>query len=102
MSFNNEGLIENLKDWEIQLIFENDLIEIKIDCVNEELKREENKIFEEILENPNILNEIKKNIHVENNILADLELAGSGKLDIESEEYISLKNRIINVDEFKN
>ncbi len=45
MSFNNEGLIENLKDWEIQLIFENDLIEIKIDCVNEELKREENKIF---------------------------------------------------------
>ena len=63
---------------------------------------EENKIFEEILENPNILNEIKKNIYVENNILADLELAGSGKLDIESKEYNSLKNSIINVDEYEN
>ena len=63
---------------------------------------EENKIFEEIMNNPNILNEIKKNIHVENNILADLERAGSGKLDINSEEYNSLKNRIINVDEFEN
>ena len=63
---------------------------------------EENKIFEEILENPNILNEIKKNIYVENNILADLELAGSGKLDIDSKEYNSLKNRIINVDEYEN
>ena len=45
MSFNNEGLIENLKDWEIQIIFENDLIELKIDCLNDELKREENKIL---------------------------------------------------------
>jgi alkylation response protein AidB-like acyl-CoA dehydrogenase len=63
---------------------------------------EENKIFEEIISNPNIINEIKKNIYIENNILADLELAGSGKLDINSEEYNSLKNRIINVDEFKN
>jgi len=61
---------------------------------------EENKIFEEIMTNPNILNEIKKNIHVENNILADLERAGSGKLDIDSEEYNSLKNIIINVDEY--
>ena len=63
---------------------------------------EENKIFEEILENPNIINEIKKNIYVENNILADLERAGSGELDLNSEEYQSLKNRIINVDEFNN
>ena len=63
---------------------------------------EENKIFEEIMNNPNIINEIKKNIYVENNILADLERAGSGKLDLNSEEYKSLKNRIINVDEFNN
>ena len=63
---------------------------------------EENKIFEEIMTNPNILNEIKKNIHVKNNILADLEKAGSGKLDISSKEYNSLKNIIINVDEYKN
>ena len=52
--------------------------------------------------NPNILNEIKKNIYVENNILADLERAGSAKLDINSKEYNSLKNRIINVNEFEN
>ena len=63
---------------------------------------EENKIFEEIMNNPNIINEIKKNIYVENNILADLERAGSGELDLNSEEYKSLKNRIINVDEFNN
>ncbi len=63
---------------------------------------EERKIFNEILNNENIINEIKKNIHVENNILSDLELAGSEKLDINSKEYIDLKNRIINVDEFKN
>ena len=63
---------------------------------------EENKIFEEIMNNPNIINEIKKNIYVENNILADLERAGSGELDLNSEEYQSLKNRIINVDEFNN
>ncbi len=63
---------------------------------------EENKIFEEILENTNILKEIKKNIYVENNILSDLETAGSNILDINSKEYIFLKNRIINVDEYEN
>ena len=63
---------------------------------------EENKIFEEILENPNILNEIKKNIYVENNILSDLETAGSNIINIDSREYISLKNKIINVDEYEN
>ena len=64
--------------------------------------KKENEIFEEIMNNPNILNEIKKNIYIENNILSDLERAGNGKLDKNSEEYISLKNTIINVDEFKN
>ena len=62
----------------------------------------ERLIFNEILNNEKILEEIKKNIYVKNNILADLELAGSETLDVNSEEYKSLKDRIINVDEFKN
>ena len=63
---------------------------------------EENVIFNEIMYNTKIIEELKKNIYIENNILADLELAGSGKLDFNSEKYKSLKNRIINVDEFNN
>ena len=59
-------------------------------------------IFNEIMNNPNIINEIKKNIHVEDNILYDLEKAGSEDIDKSSIEYESLKNKIINVDEFKN
>lgn len=59
-------------------------------------------IFNEIMNNPNIINEIKKNIHVEDNILYDLEKAGSEDIDKNSIEYESLKNKIINVDEFKN
>ena len=62
----------------------------------------EREIFDEIMNNREIIDEIKKNIYVENNILADLELAGSGKLDINSDEYKSLKDKIINVDEFNN
>ena len=59
-------------------------------------------LFTEILNNTKILGEIKKNIHIENNILADLELAGSDKLDKNSKEFLKLKNKIINVDEFDN
>ena len=59
-------------------------------------------IFNEIMNNPNIINEIKKNIHVEDNILYDLEKACSEDIDKNSIEYESLKNKIINVDEFKN
>ena len=62
----------------------------------------ERLIFNEIMNNPNIINEIKKNIHVEDNILYDLEKAGSEDIDKSSIEYESLKNKIINVDEFKN
>ena len=62
----------------------------------------ERLIFNEIMNNPNIINEIKKNIHVEDNILYDLEKAGSEDIDKNSIEYESLKNKIINVDEFKN
>lgn len=62
----------------------------------------ERLIFNEIMNNRNIINEIKKNIHVEDNILYDLEKAGSEDIDKNSIEYESLKNKIINVDEFKN
>lgn len=62
----------------------------------------ERLIFNEIMNNPNIINEIRKNIHIEDNILYDLEKAGSEDIDKNSIEYESLKNKIINVDEFKN
>ncbi len=62
---------------------------------------EERDIFKEILDNKNILNEIKKNIHVKDNILEDLEKINNIS-DTNLNEYLSLKNKIINVDEFKN
>ena len=64
--------------------------------------KNERAIFKEIMNNENILKEIKKNIHVKNNILHDLELAGSNTIDKKSDQYIYLKERIINVDEYKN
>ena len=57
--------------------------------INYEYERE---IFKEIIENPNILNEIKKNIHI-SNILHDL--------DVDSNMNENVRNRIINVDEYK-
>ena len=40
----------------------------------EQIRYEEVRtVFNEIMENPNIINEIKKNIHIGNNILEDLE-----------------------------
>ena len=74
-------------------------LKAKVPCVSFD---EERKIFNEIMNNREIIQEIKKNIYVKNNILSDLELAGSEKLDKNSEEYISLKNKIINVGEFEN
>ena len=59
---------------------------------------EERLIFKEIMKNPNIIQEIKKNIHVKDNILEDLERANL--IDKESEEYKELVERIINVGEF--
>ncbi len=61
---------------------------------------EERQIFNEILNNNKILNEIKKNIYLEGNILGDLELIQN--LDKNSHDYKQLKERIINVDEFQN
>ena len=63
---------------------------------------DEREIFNEIMNNKNIIKEIKKNIHVKNNILYDLERINDEDANLEPEEYNIIKNRIINVDEFKN
>ena len=60
---------------------------------------EERIIFKEIMNNPKIIDSIKENIHV-SDILHDLERINS--LEKTSEEYIQLKNKIINVGEYKN
>ena len=60
----------------------------------------ERKVFNEIMNNKTIIGEIKKNIHVKNNILEDMETALT--LDKNSDEYNKLKSKIINVGEFKN
>ena len=62
--------------------------------------KDEIKIFNEIMNNKKIIEEIKKNIHIENNILGDLEKINT--LSKDSTEYNRLKSRIINVGEFKN
>jgi acyl-CoA dehydrogenase len=61
---------------------------------------EERKIFSLILNDVNILNEIKKNIVLDNNILNDLLKANN--LPKESNEYKMLHDKIINVGEYKN
>ena len=68
--------------------------------VKETSYEEERKVFQEIMRNKKIINEIKKNIHVEGNILGDLEKINT--LPKDSNEYLKLKDKIINVDEFKN
>ena len=61
---------------------------------------EERKIFFEIINNEKILNEIKKNIIIDNNILKDLYYAN--KIPKHSKEFKILRDKIINVDEFEN
>lgn len=61
---------------------------------------EERKIFSLILNDVKILNEIKKNIVLDNNILHDLSKANN--LPKESNEYKILRDKIINVGEFEN
>ena len=70
---------------------------VKNDCY-----KTERKIFDEIMNNPKIMNELKKNIIIKNNILGDLDFINSINVDKNSAEYVSLKNKIINVDEFEN
>ena len=61
--------------------------------------KEEHIVFNEILNNENILTEIKKNIHLKG-ILNDFDKIS--KLHEDSNEYQNLKNKIINVGEYKN
>ena len=81
--------------------FEKILLKHLINPINEKNYIREKEVFEEIMNNENIIKEIKKNIHVKNNILSDLELVNSDKIDKNSNEYEKLVNKIINVDEFK-
>ena len=60
----------------------------------------EREIFNEIMTNSNIINEIKKNIHIDNNILSDME--NFNLLSDKSIKDEDLYNKIINVDEFVN
>lgn len=66
---------------------------VKSDCFHTE-----RAVFNEIMSNPKIMEEVKKNIHVKNNILEDLEKANA--LDKDSLEYKELHNKIINVGEY--
>ena len=59
--------------------------------------KQKREIFNEIMENPLILENIKKDIHIRD-VLLDMENAL--KLDPTSPEYLELKNKIINVGEF--
>jgi hypothetical protein len=61
---------------------------------------DQRKMFKEIMENKKIIHEIKRNIHVEDNILEDLENVNS--YDKTDKEYAILKNKVINVGEFEN
>ena len=58
----------------------------------------ERTVYNEIMSNTKVMEEIKKNIHVKNNILEDLEKAN--KLDKDSFEYKELHDKIINVGEY--
>jgi acyl-CoA dehydrogenase len=60
---------------------------------------EERQIFREIMNNKKIINEIKKNIHIKNTILEDLEKVNTLKRN--TPEYDKLKDKIINVGEYK-
>ncbi len=62
--------------------------------------QKEREIFQEIMENKKIMDEMKKNIYVEDNILGDLDLIN--KIDRDSSEYQKLKEKIINVGEYPN
>tara|TARA_A100001011_G_C14317449_1_gene848661 strand:- start:1387 stop:3339 length:1953 start_codon:yes stop_codon:yes gene_type:complete len=89
----------------INRVIENLGIERKLLChlkgkVNNSNYDEERELFNEINTNENIMNEVKKNIYIENNILKDLE--DICKLDKNDDKYLELRDKIINVDEYKN
>ncbi len=69
--------------------------------VDSENYENEKRVFNEIMSNKKIIEEIKKNIHIKDNILADLEKINEEGLETENPELFNkLKNKIINVDEY--
>ena len=61
---------------------------------------DERIIFNEIMNNKNIINEIQKNVHTDNNILGDMiEFNDLNKINIFDD---NLNNKIINVGEYNN
>ena len=60
--------------------------------------KDEVNIFKEIEDNPKIMERIKENIYIKD-ILKDFE--DIQQLEVESQEYLDLKNKIINVGEYK-
>ena len=69
--------------------------------VKSKLFEDECEIFNEIMKNENIMDEVKKNIYVKNNILEDLENINKIE-DKNSIEYKKLKDKIIAVGEYMN
>ena len=63
--------------------------------------KEEQEIFKEIMNNESIISSIKDNIHVERNILSNMETAN--RLEKEGRESLSdkMKNDVIQVGEYK-
>ena len=63
---------------------------------------DERQVFNEIMNNKNIINEIQKNVHTDNNILGDM--IEFNKIDEYNNDIIKkeLNDRIINVGEYKN
>ena len=63
--------------------------------------KEEQDVFKEIMNNENIMSSIKKNIHVERNILSEMETIN--RLEKEGRELLSnkMKNDVIQVGEYK-
>ena len=61
---------------------------------------DERTIFNETMNNPNIIAEIKKNIHVDNNVLEELERINT--LEPSSDEHRILAEKIIGVAEYAN
>jgi hypothetical protein len=61
---------------------------------------DEREMFHEVMNNENIMNEIRKNIVTDGTILEDLH--NVNLLDKNSEEYYQLRDKVINVGEYKN
>ena len=60
----------------------------------------ETQVFEEIMNNKNIIEEIKKNIQIKDTVLEELEKVNT--LDKKSQDYLTLKDKLISVGEFYN